>query len=121
MKYGSRLREVIKDSEYNQVELAEKIGVSKSTISFWINAEYPPLDGIEKVCNEIGMPLYAFFMTDKDIEDFMGLDLQWLEIGKIVQPWPVEVKSLFYEQISVAMKTTKELVLEKLKSQQHQQ
>lgn len=53
MKYGSRLREIIKAHPLNQVEIADKIGVSKSTISFWINSEYPPLDGIEAVCKAL--------------------------------------------------------------------
>ena len=117
MKYGSRLREIIKNSDFNQVELAEKIGVSKSTISFWINAEYPPVDGIEAVCNVLGISLYRFFMSDQDVETFMGIDPEWLEIGKVIQPLPVEVKNLFYNQILAAMKTLKAALLQSKQSQ----
>lgn len=111
MKYGSRLREIIKGSSFNQVELAEKIGVSKSTISFWINSEFPPLEGIESICNALEIPVYRFFMGEQEIKDFMGLDPEWLEIGKVIQPFPVEVKNLFYDQILAAMKTLKAALL----------
>jgi transcriptional regulator with XRE-family HTH domain len=117
MKYGSRLRELIKISEFNQAELADKIGVSKSTISFWINSEFPPLDGIESVCNAIDMPIYRFFMSDKNVEEFMGIDPEWLEIGKVIQPLPAEVKNLFYNQILAAMKTLKAALLQSKQSQ----
>ena len=117
MKYGSRLRELIKSSNFNQVEVAEKIGVSKSTISFWINSEYPPLDGVESVCNALDMPLYRFFMSNENIEEFMGLDPEWLEIGKVIQPLPAEVKNLFYSQILASMKTLKAALLESKQSQ----
>ena len=50
-------------------------------------------------------------MGEQEIKDFMGLDPEWLEIGKVIQPFPVEVKNLFYDQILAAMKTLKAALL----------
>lgn len=66
--YGSRIRQLIKNAEYGQNEFAKKIGVSSSTISFWCNAEYPPLEAIIKVCNELKIPLHDFFATDEEVK-----------------------------------------------------
>lgn len=111
MKYGSRLREIIKAHPINQAEVADKIGVSKSTISFWINSEYPPLDGIEAVCKVIGIPLYKFFMTDEDVKELTGVDPEFLEIVKMVKHMPEEVQikiKLSFVQILDMMQATLE-------------
>jgi len=99
MKYGTRLRGLIESYGLKQSDIALKINVSKSTVSFWINAEYPPLEGIEKICAVLGIPVYQFFMSEKDIENFMGVDPEWLEMGKAIQPLPDSIKNYTYKAI----------------------
>jgi transcriptional regulator with XRE-family HTH domain len=104
MKYGNRLKLLVKEAGFGQNEFASKIGIAGSTMSIWCNAEYPPLEGIEKICNALDMPLYRFFMSTKDIEDFMGVDPEWLEMGKAIQPLSSNLKSFFYDAIYRTMK-----------------
>jgi len=105
MKYGSRLKELIKAAGYGQNEFASEIGVASSTMSVWCNAEYPTLEGIETVCKALDIDLYRFFMTDEDVEAFMGIDPEWLEIGKTIQPYPVDIKNFLYKMIDAALDT----------------
>ncbi len=83
MKFGSRLKELIKSANFSQADLADKIGVSRSTISFWVNSEYPPLDAIETVCKELDIPLYEFFMTEEQIKKTMPDDIDPIQIELI--------------------------------------
>ena len=44
MVYSEILRELRKKSGYTQIELAEKTGVSRSTVYDWESGKYPPTD-----------------------------------------------------------------------------
>lgn len=57
----------------SQAELAEKTGVSRPNISFWENADFPPLEGIDRVCRALGMELWKFFATDEALSSVNGV------------------------------------------------
>lgn len=99
MKYGTRLRELIKERGLSQSDLADKIGMSRSAVSFWMNSEYPPLDGIEKVCAVLEMPVYKFFMTDKDMEEITGVDLKWIDFLKAIKVLPEDIQVKIWSNI----------------------
>ena len=61
MHYGTRLREYIDKSMWNQSEVAGHLGVPKTTLGGWLRQEYPKLENIEKVCKILGISLGEFF------------------------------------------------------------
>ena len=47
-----RLREIIKDSQYTQRDIAKAIGVSEQTVSKYMKKNvFPALDTLAKLCN----------------------------------------------------------------------
>ena len=107
MGYGGNLRELIKKSGLNQLQLAEKINVSGSTITHWCNAEYPPLEGVEKICKYLDVSLSEFFQTSEldDIAEKLNIDKIWLEMGLAIQPYSDEIKSVLYKALQDAAKS----------------
>lgn len=80
MKFGARMKQIIKDAGYGQNAFAEKMNISSSKMSFWCNSEYPPLEAIEKVCAELDIPLYEFFMTDEQRMKTMPEDIDPIQV-----------------------------------------
>ena len=110
MKYGTRLRELLESQGLKQADIADKINVSRSTVSFWINAEYPPLEGIEKICKALNIPVYRFFMTDENIQEITGVDPHWITLAKTIEHMPPDIQDKIMGQILVILN----LVLETL-------
>ena len=48
------------------------LGVSRPNISFWENAEYPPLEAIDKICKVFKIELWQFF-TDEGSDPQAGI------------------------------------------------
>jgi transcriptional regulator with XRE-family HTH domain len=71
--YGERIRKLRKKAGLSQAELAEKTGVSRPNISFWENADFPPLEGIDRVCRALSMELWKFFATDETLSSVNGV------------------------------------------------
>ncbi len=92
MKYGWKLRYLIKEKGFNQEEIAKKIDVSKSTLSFWVNSEYPPLHGIEKICEVLNIDLYKFFMGERDLDNILppGIEPYHIEFIRKLNSLPKE-------------------------------
>ncbi|HPV96738.1 MAG: helix-turn-helix transcriptional regulator [Spirochaetota bacterium] len=64
MFYGKKLKEIREKRGLKQRPIEEALGLSNSTLAKWENKAYPPLDGIEQVCNHLGVPLWQFFVKD---------------------------------------------------------
>ncbi len=73
--FGGKLKKLRKDAGISQKELAERIGISPPNLSQWESMALPPLEGIIKVCSELQVPLWEFFLSDTDAaQDFLP---QW--------------------------------------------
>lgn len=64
--YGNRLKKFRKDRGLTLQGLEKKIDTPNSTLSYWENSDYPPLEGIEKVCKTLDIPLWKFFAPDDE-------------------------------------------------------
>lgn len=52
MKFGENLYNLRKKAKMSQENLAEKVGVSRQSVSKWENGEsYPGMDNIMKLCD----------------------------------------------------------------------
>ena len=62
--YGKKIKQLRKNAGLNQADLARMVGVSRPNISFWENAEYPPLEAVDKICKVFGIEVWQFFADD---------------------------------------------------------
>ena len=52
---------------WTEYQLAEKSGLTQSTISSWYRKNtYPSIPSLEKICSAFGITLSQFFSTDSD-------------------------------------------------------
>lgn len=59
--YGERLKRVIKESGYDRLDIANKVGISSQGLHKLLNSPYPNLKRLEDICNYIGISLSEFF------------------------------------------------------------
>ena len=62
--FGKRIKELRKAAGLKQSDLAHMLGVSRPNISFWENAQYPPLEAITRICKALEIDITEFFMTE---------------------------------------------------------
>lgn len=70
--YGKKIKDLRREKEISQKELAARVGISPPNLSQWEAMTLPPLEGIIKVCQELEIPLWQFFLTEEEtVTDFM--------------------------------------------------
>lgn len=68
-QFGKRLKELRKQADLSQEELAERVGVSTKTVSYWENAHNPvTLSKIPIIASALNVPVYKLFVF-LDIEE----------------------------------------------------
>jgi len=109
MRFGVRMKNLIKEAGYGQNKFAGMLNISSSKMSFWCNAEYPPLEAIEMVCSELKIPLYKFFLTENDVTDLSGgVNPKWLEIGQLAEQLPIEIQIQVVDNFLSVLKMIRE-------------
>lgn len=109
MEYGSKIRQLIKDSGYSLQEVSEKIGVPAPTIAHWYKSIYPPLEQIVKICEFFKIELWEFFLDNpaklnKYLPDYIKAEdaaiLKILNTSVDVK-MRVEVKKIFVQSLKL--------------------
>lgn len=79
--FGDRIRELRAAKGISQVELAERLSVSKQTISNWENGNIlPSIEMLVKLADYFGMTTdYLLERTDRQILETDGLPLEFLQ------------------------------------------
>ncbi|MBR3720206.1 MAG: helix-turn-helix transcriptional regulator [Clostridia bacterium] len=73
MKFGENLYALRKSAKMSQENLAEKVGVSRQSVSKWENGEaYPEMDNIIKICKIFHCKIND--LIHDDIQDIDSLD-----------------------------------------------
>ncbi|MBP3925036.1 helix-turn-helix transcriptional regulator [bacterium] len=68
-KFGKRLKELRLQANMSQEDLAEHVGVSTKTVSYWENAHNPvTLNKIPLIANALNIPVYKLFVF-LDVEE----------------------------------------------------
>ena len=109
--YGEKIRKMREYYGYSQRELAEKINIPSTTLSFWERAEYPSLEGIIKICGVFKIKLWEFFIEDysevkKILPDFIAADdaaLLRLLNTQVEIKTRIQVKKTFLEIIKLVL------------------
>ncbi len=84
--FGDKLRELRKEKNIPQEELANLFGVNKSTISAWeVNKAQPSYETLIKLANYFGVtPNYLLGFDDNDLEKIEKLKIALKEAGLMI-------------------------------------
>ena len=78
-KLGKRIKELRIEAKLSQEQLAEYVGVSTKTVSYWENAHNPvTLNKLPFIAEALNVPVYKLFLfldieEDKADEDYVAL------------------------------------------------
>lgn len=78
-KFGKRLKELRLQANFSQEELAEYVGVSAKTVSYWENAHNPiTFNKIPLIASALNIPVYKLFVF-LDVEE-QAADKDYIEL-----------------------------------------
>lgn len=81
----SRIKELRKDRNWSEYNLAEKSELPQSTISSWYKKEMlPSYSSLEKICKGFGITLSQFFASQNDLVDLTIEQREMLERWNIL-------------------------------------
>ena len=94
MKFGDNLRQIRKSKKMSQEQLAEKVNVTRQSVSKWENGEsYPEMNNILELCKIFNCKLNDFVHTD--MTDISSLDEEIvMNVVKFNEKKQKEVKTL---------------------------
>lgn len=62
------IKELLKQKGITSVELAGKIGVSKTMVSYWLSGKnFPTPDKLESIANALNVPLWQLFVSPDEL------------------------------------------------------
>lgn len=93
--YGRKLRQVIDTLGLSYQDAANLIGVPKSTISYWVHSEHPPLSGLMKLLEKMKIDPGVFFSTGSIPEIFTSREVEIIRLyRKFDQPAQDAIRKL---------------------------
>jgi transcriptional regulator with XRE-family HTH domain len=71
---GKRIKELRKEKEWSQEQLAKQMGTTSNTISRWETGAYKPsVDDLEKMAGFFGIPVVDFFPQPRPSDSTVAL------------------------------------------------
>lgn len=74
MSFSARLQQVLHEFDWNQSELARRLGVKPQSVQSWLKGVTPRMDKLEKLAEVTGKPMHWFFTEQQ--EDVQKEELQ---------------------------------------------
>lgn len=100
MDYAKRFKEIMKERNLTQQDLAKLAGVRQQSISNWMGKRYPNPKYIEKICEALGMKLVEFYGTKEDLMAIYNLSPEAIRIGKAIDQLPAEKKERLFGMLN---------------------
>lgn len=76
-----RITELRKERNWSEYQLAEKSGLTQSTISSWYRKDMlPTLPSLAKLCNAFEISLSQFFMEENESKEFVPFTQQQIRL-----------------------------------------
>lgn len=63
----NRTKEVLQEMGLKQIEVANKLGMSKIGFAQLLKTEQPKISTLEKIAEAIGVPVWRLYLTDEEI------------------------------------------------------
>lgn len=99
---AKNIRRLLKENNKTQNDLAEYVGVSKTTVSEWISAKkYPRIEKIQAISDFFDV--YRTDITEEQTKDSKGIRIP--VVGRVIAGIPIEAveEIIDYEEISEQM------------------
>ena len=62
------LKELMKAKGVSSIVLAENVGVSKATVSYWLNGKaFPSPETLEKIAQALNVPVWQLFASTEEV------------------------------------------------------
>ena len=105
--YGKKIRQLRKNAGLKQADLARLLGVSRPNISFWENADYPPLEAINKICKVLGIEIWKFFTDESFVEQTDNLPTKYTNLLKEISDLDEEDYDDLFNIIAIYLRRNK--------------
>lgn len=66
MSFSTRLQQILNELDWNQSELARRLGVKPQSVQGWLKDVTPRMDKLEKLAEVTGRPVYWFFTEQEE-------------------------------------------------------
>lgn len=81
-KFGDKIYELRKQKNLSQDDLAEKVGVSRQTVSKWeADIIQPRADKLQRICNALEVDLNYFALRDDSIDEICETDVESSDVA----------------------------------------
>lgn len=80
MNVLDRIVELRNERNWTEYQLAEKSGLTQSTISSWYRKDLSPsIPSLEKICNAYDITMSQFFLEDSTTTDLTPIQMELIE------------------------------------------
>ena len=84
MNFGNKLVKLRKENKLSQEELADKLGVSRQTISNWeLNVTKPDIDYMKRISKIFCISIDEIFVSSHSVEEFKVRANNLVELQKV--------------------------------------
>lgn len=77
-----RIKEVLKENQLTQQDLADRMGISLSAVKQMVNADSLTTATLEKIAGAVGVPMWQLIVSPADVMPVAGVTISCPHCGK---------------------------------------